>query len=82
MIITSRKDFDGLVKTLRGKKKVFLLGCGECSTQCKTGGEDDLREMSEKLAEAGIATTGGVVVEVFRQRLGVNQTAALCCLYQ
>ncbi len=63
MIITSRKDFDGLLKTLRGKKKVFLLGCGECSTQCKTGGERDLKEMSEKLAVAGILTTGSVVVE-------------------
>ena len=63
MIITSRKDFDGLVKSLRGKKKLFLLGCGECSTQCKTGGESDLEEMSERLAEVGIATTGAVVVE-------------------
>lgn len=63
MIITSKKDFNDLEKVLEGKKKVFLLGCGECSTQCKTGGEKDLEEMAELLENSGIETTGGVVVE-------------------
>jgi len=62
LIITSKKDFKDLEKVLEGKKKVFLLGCGECSTQCKTGGEKDLEDMSCLLESAGIETTGGVVV--------------------
>jgi len=62
LIITSKKDFKDLEKRLAGKEKVFLLGCGECSTQCKTGGEKDLEEMVSLLEDAGIKTTGGVVV--------------------
>lgn len=63
MIITSKKDFSDLKKVLEGKKSVFLLGCGECSTQCRTGGEKELQEMSRLLDNAGIETTGGVVVD-------------------
>jgi len=62
LIITSKKKFQDLEKVLKGKKKIFLLGCGECSTQCKTGGEEDLKAMASLLGDARIETTGSVVV--------------------
>ena len=48
MIITKQKELKEILKFLGGEKKIFLLGCGECSTTCKTGGEDDIKKI-EKL---------------------------------
>jgi hypothetical protein len=44
-------------------KKVFIIGCGTCSTVCQTGGEEQVKEMAEKLREKGKNITGVVVVE-------------------
>jgi hypothetical protein len=37
------------------------VGCGECSTTCKPGGEEDVKAMIEKLKELGIEVTGWTV---------------------
>ena len=49
MIITKQKELKEILKFLEGEKKIFLIGCGECSTTCKTGGEDDIRRIREFL---------------------------------
>lgn len=41
--------------------KVFIVGCGTCSTTCLTGGEEQVKEMAEKLD--GKKVLGSVVVE-------------------
>ena len=58
MIITKQKELKDILKYLGEEKKVFLLGCGECSTTCKTGGEDDVKKMKELLEKEGKAVTG------------------------
>ena len=58
MIITEQKPLAELVELLKGKSKIFLVGCGECSTTCKTGGEPELRKMKEELEKQGKVVTG------------------------
>lgn len=58
MIITKQKDFKEVLKHLEGQDKVFLIGCGECSTTCKTGGEAEVNIVKEALEKAGKTVTG------------------------
>jgi len=57
MIITQQKDIKDILKYLT-EKKIFLVGCGECSTTCKTGGKDDILKMKELLEKEGKVVTG------------------------
>lgn len=58
MIITKQKEINQILKYLEGQKKIFLIGCGECSTTCKTGGEEDIRRVKDALEKEGKAVTG------------------------
>ena len=58
MIITKQKEFKDILKALEGERKIFLIGCGECSTTCKTGGEDDVKRVKASLEQAGKTVTG------------------------
>ncbi len=62
MIITKKKDFEEILFAIGDTRSLFLLGCGDCATLCKTGGEPELKEMSQKLVAKGIAVTGTAVV--------------------
>jgi hypothetical protein len=53
MIITEQKPFQEIIDSLAGYTKIFLVGCGECATTCKTGGEPELLKMKEQLEGAG-----------------------------
>ena len=61
MIITEQKPFEEILEMLKPFNKVFIVGCGTCSTLCQTGGEDQVKEMAERLKDKEI--TGTVVVE-------------------
>ena len=58
MIITRQKELKEILKYMADEKKVFLIGCGECSTTCKTGGEEDVKKIKELLEKEGKAVTG------------------------
>lgn len=58
MIITKQKEFKEILKRLEGEKAVFIVGCGECSTTCKTGGEEEIKKMKAALEEEGKVITG------------------------
>ena len=58
MIITKQKEIKDILKYLVGQNKIFIIGCGECSTTCKTGGEEDIKKISELLAKEGKTITG------------------------
>lgn len=62
MIITKQKPVSEILEALRGAKSVFIVGCGDCSTLCRTGGQRELDEMAEKLNENSVAVTGSDVV--------------------
>jgi len=63
MIITEQKEFKEILQSLEGHKRVYLLGCGICATTWSTGGEKQVREMVERLTEAGKECTGWTVTE-------------------
>jgi len=61
MIITEQKPLTEILDSLKDHMKVFLVGCGECATVCKTGGESEIAEMKKVLEEAGKTVTGFVI---------------------
>jgi ferredoxin len=61
MIITEKKPFLELLNSLKDFKKIFIIGCGECSTTCKTGGEKEVLELKEKLEAEGKEILGYAV---------------------
>jgi len=63
MIITKQKDVKEILKYLKNQEKIFLVGCGECSATCKTGGEDDIKKIKEILEGQGKVVTGNCVPE-------------------
>lgn len=58
MIITEQKPFQEIVDSLKGYVKIFLVGCGECATTCKTGGEAELAKMKAELEAQGKIVLG------------------------
>ena len=63
MIIQKQKPFEDIVKSLEGESKVFIAGCADCATACKTGGEEEVAEMKKKLEAIGKTVTGTAVVD-------------------
>ena len=61
MIVTQRKPLEEILNTLKDQNKVFLVGCGECSTTCHTGGEKEVLEMKQFLEVQGKKVTGWVI---------------------
>jgi ferredoxin len=61
MIITKQKELKEILKFLGDEKKIFLIGCGECSTTCKTGGEEDVKKVAQALEKEGKVITGHCV---------------------
>ncbi|MBU0759679.1 MAG: methylenetetrahydrofolate reductase C-terminal domain-containing protein [Candidatus Omnitrophica bacterium] len=61
MIVTKKKEFDGILKCLGTRKKVFIVGCGDCATTCKTGGEEEVKEVKRLLEENGREVTGWAI---------------------
>jgi ferredoxin len=49
MIVTEQKPLSEIIESLKGYDKIFLIGCGECATTCKTGGKDELLKMQQEL---------------------------------
>jgi len=58
MIITEQKPFQEIIDSLKGYTKIFLVGCGECATTCKTGGEEELLKMKAQLEAQGKTVLG------------------------
>jgi len=51
MIITEKKAIEEIQEMIAPYGKLFIVGCGTCSTSCQTGGEDEVKEMTEKLGD-------------------------------
>ena len=56
MIITQNKPFEEIQKMTEPFEKIFIVGCGTCSTSCQTGGEEQVAEMSGKLGDKVVGT--------------------------
>ena len=49
MTISEKKKIEELLLKIDNKNDFFIIGCGECATSCKTGGEAEVLEMKELL---------------------------------
>lgn len=61
MIITKQKNLENILESLKGHKRVFLVGCGSCATLCKTGGEEEILEVKGILEKEGFEVTGHTI---------------------
>lgn len=58
MIISQQKPLEQLLEQIKDYRKIFLVGCNECSAACKSGGEPELIKMREDLEKHGKTITG------------------------
>ncbi|MDD5346997.1 MAG: methylenetetrahydrofolate reductase C-terminal domain-containing protein [Candidatus Omnitrophica bacterium] len=63
MIISEAKPFQEVLDSVQGFTRIFLVGCGDCATLCKSGGEGELLAMKEKLEAQGKAVPGFCIPE-------------------
>ena len=49
MIVTKQKPIDDILKCLDKVERIFIVGCAQCATVCKTGGEEDIKKIKELL---------------------------------
>ncbi|MBI3990786.1 MAG: methylenetetrahydrofolate reductase C-terminal domain-containing protein [Candidatus Omnitrophica bacterium] len=64
MIITQQKKWDEVLDILKDAKSVFLVGCADCATTCKVGGEPEILQAKAKFEAAGKTVTGWMVSDV------------------
>ncbi|MFC1861785.1 methylenetetrahydrofolate reductase C-terminal domain-containing protein [Chloroflexota bacterium] len=60
--ITRQKAFDEINEQLADLDRVFIIGCGTCTTMTKTGGIDEVLEMNDRLQELGKRVSGWTVI--------------------
>jgi hypothetical protein len=60
--ITKQKPIEEIQDSLQGMDKVFVIGCGTCTTLTNTGGVEQVEAMKESLQQMGKRVTGGIVI--------------------
>jgi hypothetical protein len=56
--ITKQKPFDEIKEQLADLDRLFIIGCGTCTTMTHTGGVDEVLEMRDRLQELGKRVSG------------------------
>ena len=62
--ITKQKPFEEILNLLEGSTRIFIFGCGTCTTLCRTGGMPEVLETMAKLQENSKVVTGRMVIPV------------------
>jgi hypothetical protein len=62
--ITRQKSFDEIKGQLVNFDRLFVVGCGTCTTMTKTGGIDQVLEMKGQLQELGKWISGWTVIPI------------------
>ena len=60
--ITKQKPSDEVKQLLEGFDRVYIVGCGTCTTMTKTGGIEEVAAMKEQLEDLGKLVTGTIVI--------------------
>jgi ferredoxin len=62
--ITRQKPFEEIKEQLNGLDRVFIIGCGTCTTMTKTGGIDQVVAMKSQLQEIDKLVSGWTVIPI------------------
>jgi Methylene-tetrahydrofolate reductase C terminal len=62
--ITQKKPENEIERLLKGLNRIFIIGCGTCTTLTRTGGDPEVRAMKGELSAKGKLVTGHTVVPV------------------
>ena len=62
--ITRQKPFDEIKEQLTGFNRVFITGCGTCTTMTKTGGIEQVLEMKSQLQKIDKLVSGWTVIPI------------------
>ena len=62
--ITKQKPFQEILDLLENRERIFIVGCGTCTTLAHTGGLAEILAMKEKLQEAQKVVTGTMIIPV------------------
>ena len=62
--ITQKKQEEEIERLLKGLNRIFVIGCGTCTTLTRTGGDPEVRAMKKELSAKGKIVTGQTVVPV------------------
>lgn len=68
MLVSEQKPLEEILSSLNGEQSVFLVGCNGCAEASGTGGPKQVREMRDRLEEAGKTATGLIVLDFLCQR--------------
>lgn len=60
--VTEQKSLEEIMKYLERCQRVYIVGCGTCSTMLHTGGKTEILDMKEKLESAGKEVSGWMVI--------------------
>jgi len=60
--MTRQKPMEEIQQSLEGLDKIFVVGCGTCTTLTNTGGVEQVAEMKGRLEEMGKRVTGATVI--------------------
>ncbi len=60
--ITKLKPIDEIKEQLEGMGRLYIVGCGTCTTMTHTGGKDEVLSMKERLQGLGKMVTGWTVI--------------------
>jgi ferredoxin len=62
--ITKQKPLEEILELLDGIHGIFIMGCGTCTTLCRTGGAPEVLDMASKLQANNKVVTGHMVIPV------------------
>jgi len=74
MVIIEQKPLEEILSFLKDENKIFIVGCAQCATVCKVGGEEEVKSMEEKLKSQGKEVTGWVVIDPACQSVEVKKS--------
>ena len=60
MIGQVQKPIEEILEMLEGKEKIVIVGCGGCATVFHTGGEPEVKEMTDALSKHGKNTLAAI----------------------
>ena len=62
--ITKQKPAEEIDRLLNGLGRIFIIGCGTCTTLTRTGGEPEVSAMKDRLSGQGKLITGTMILPV------------------